>query len=151
MMKILTLLCIVLLSTTAMGSTSYRAKKAKTRRPPTAAAPVTKPPAPELTPIYNAVSFYVGSKSPNGSFLHPEPLVEGQSWALLALDERPQFKKISSDRYRVRARFMGSLGTDPAEHEVAVDFFLRGSGERWRVDRTNIHSVNGNVRPGSLD
>ena len=96
--------------------------------------------------IYDTVSFYIRSKSTDGKFIMPEESSEDKAWQLAWAAGDPVVTDIAEGRKKVRRNFEGTLGADKTKHEVAVDFYLKGMGRRWKVDRSQVASVDGEER-----
>lgn len=102
--------------------------------------------SPEQKSIYESTSFYVQAKSNAGKFQVKDAAADNQAWSLTSVAGTPVYTDIGKTRRKVLRQFEGNLGSASKKHKVGVEFFLKGMGQRWKVERVKIASVNGNPR-----
>jgi hypothetical protein len=103
----------------------------------------------DLSPsVYAAeqVDYHLMASTKDGVFELEDRAAGARKWRLKRVGEsRPS--KVSNQEYRALLDMTGHLGDDLTEHQVKLEFTLRGSKDRWTVKRIRILSVDGNVRP----
>ena len=106
----------------------------------------TPPPVPAQDPaqrhVVSSVSYYVQFKSQDGWFPMEDPRVEDRQW-LLKVAQAPVVKKLSATKYEVLGNFEGKVEGGEDLVPAIVRFTLEGAGEKWKVRKTKLYSVNG--------
>lgn len=105
--------------------------------------PRTPAPPPEQRHVVSSVSYYVQFKSnEEGWFPIADPRAEDRE-LLLKASYAPEVKKISDTKFEVFGNFKGKVEGQEETVPVVVHFWLEGKDEKWKVKKTQLHSVNG--------